>query len=70
MASKVSGKVVSISGDNLTVSPGKGKDNTSHAVAPNAEVTLNGVKVTLRDLKEDDAVNLEGDPATKVVATR
>lgn len=65
----MSGKFASVSGNTVTLSH-DGKPDTTHSVAPNATVTLNGDASKLADLKAGDEVNLSGDPATSVSARR
>lgn len=65
----MSGTFVSCKNGTITLSHGN-KANTDHAVEPMATVTLNGDPSALTDLQAGDKVNLSGDPATSVSATR
>lgn len=65
----MSGTFKSFSGNTLVLSH-DGDPETSHEVAPDATVTLNGKAAKMADLKVGDTVALSGDPATSVSATR
>lgn len=67
--SAMNGKFVSTSGNDITLSHGN-KGETTHAVAPDATVTIDGDEGKLADLKAGDDVSLSGNPATSVVAHR
>lgn len=59
------GTLKSVLGDTITFD-----DDSTHTVAPNAAVTLNGKTAKLADLKAGDNVSLSGNPATSVSASR
>lgn len=71
----VTGTFVDRDDNVITLSPSspghKGAStNTTHNVQPGANVTLNDKPAKLAELRAGDTVVLEGDPASKVTATR
>lgn len=63
------GKFVSLKNGSVTLGH-DGMADTSHAVKPDAAVTVNGKVSEIQDLEPGDAVELKGDPAAVVTATR
>lgn len=64
------GTFVSLKGNTVTLSHGGNKPDTTHSVKADATVTLNGATAKLTDLLAGDHVDISGDPATSVTATR
>jgi len=63
------GVLKSVSGNTLVLSH-DGDPDTSHSVATDAVVTVNGLAAKLADLQAGDDVSLSGDPAKTVAASR
>jgi hypothetical protein len=67
------GTVVSVADGKLTMTATGSKDEHSHAVAADAQITLNGKEVKLTDLKKGDKVKVtlgSDKKATKIEARR
>lgn len=64
-----SGVLKSVSNNTLHFTDNNG-DDQSVSVVNNVSVTLNGKSSKLADLKAGDAIQVSGDPATSVSATR
>jgi hypothetical protein len=64
------GIIVSVSGSQITMTHDDGSPKDTHNVATNAVITLNGVHASLSQLRAGDHVDVVGDPATIVTATR
>lgn len=57
-------------GTTIVVAHGGKAVNTSHSVAADATVTLDGASAKLADLKAGDSLSYTGDPVTNIAATR
>ncbi len=58
-------KLAAVLGDTIVLA-----GNFTHKVQPNATVDINGKPAKLADLKQNDMVSLDGNPAVAIVATR
>lgn len=69
MAKGIAGTLVSVSGSSIKLSHDGGAAS-DHVVDPDANITVDGAKAKLADLKAGDEIVLSGNPALSVKATR